>query len=229
MLPTSIIERVLRRRGKLHILDFLPTRKTALLAIDLQNAYLAEGQPGYFQAGSGIIGNVNRLAAAVRAGSGIVVWIRNTLGIEVLQQWPVYSSLRREGLREEMLRALTDGSPGHQLWAELDVSKQDLVLNKCRYSAFISGSSNIDAQLRARGVEILIVAGLLANVCCESTARDAMMLNYHVVMAADATAAHTQDELVATLANILFAFGDVMDTDEIIKRLSDHTAKKDSA
>ncbi len=229
MLPPSIIERVLRRRGKLNILDSLPSRKTALLAIDLQKAYLAEDQPGYFQGGRGIVGNVNRLAAAVRARSGFVVWIRNTLGIEVLQQWPVYNSLRREGVREDMLQALAEGSSGHQLWTELDVGEQDLVINKRRYSAFISGSSDIDAQLRARSVDTLIIAGVLANVCCESTARDAMMLNYHVVMAADATAAHTQDELVATLANILFAFGDVMDTDEIIERLSDHVAEKDGA
>jgi ureidoacrylate peracid hydrolase len=219
MLPQSIIERVLHRRGKLNILDTLRSRKTALLAIDLQNAYLAEDQPGYFHAGRRIIGNVNRLAAALRARGGSVVWIRNTLGLEVLQDWPVYGSLRRDGLREDMLRALTQGSLGHQLWAELDVSEQDLVLNKRRYSAFISGSSDIDAQLRARGVDTLIIAGVLANVCCESTARDAMMLNYHVVMAADATAAHSQEEHVATLSNILFAFGDVMDTDEIIERL----------
>jgi ureidoacrylate peracid hydrolase len=229
MLPQSIVERVLRRRGKLNILDYLPSRKTALLAIDLQNAYLVEDQPGYLQAGRGIIGNVNRLAAAVRARSGFVVWIRNTLGIEVLQQWPVYGSLRREGLREDMLQALAEGSPGHQLWSELDVSAQDLVLNKRRYSAFISGSSDIDAQLRARSVRTLIIAGVLANVCCESTARDAMMLNYHVVMAADATAAHTQEEHVATLSNILFAFGDVMDTDEIIERLSDSVTEEDRA
>ena len=63
MLPRSIVERVLRRRGKLNILDTFPPRKTALLAIDLQNAYLAEDQPGYLQAGRGIISNVNRLAA----------------------------------------------------------------------------------------------------------------------------------------------------------------------
>ena len=180
---------MLLRRGKLNILESLPTRKTALLAIDLQNAYLAEDQAGYVQRGRGIIGNVNRLAAAVRARSGLIVWIATRWVQRCFSSGLFITVSGVKAFAGGMLRALTEGSPGHQLWRELDVGQQDLVLNKRRYSAFIFGSSDIDAQLRALSVDTLIIGGVLANVCCESTARDAMMLNYHVVMAADATAA----------------------------------------
>jgi ureidoacrylate peracid hydrolase len=49
-------------------------------------------------------------------------------------------------------------------------------------------SSDIDAQLRSRGIDTLLIAGTATNVCCESTARDAMMLDYRVIMLSDANA-----------------------------------------
>ena len=65
----------------------------------------------------------------------------------------------------------------------------------------------------------MIVTGTVTNTCCESTARDAMMLNYKTVMVSDANAAASDEEHNASLANILRIFGDVMSTDEVIERL----------
>ncbi len=97
----------------------------------------------------------------------------------------------------------------------LDVKPHDLKVEKNRFSAFIQGSSDLDKLLKERGIDTVLVTGTVTNTCCESTARDAMMLNYKTVMVSDANAAATDDEHNATLANILRIFGDVMSTDEV--------------
>ena len=97
---------------------------------------------------------------------------------------------------------------------------KDEIVVKRRYSAFIQGSSDIDRRLREAGIDTVIIVGTLTNVCCESSARDAMMLNYRLVFVSDANAALTDDEHNATLGSILRVFGDVASTDEVIQLLS---------
>ncbi|MDB5393107.1 MAG: cysteine hydrolase, partial [Rhodospirillales bacterium] len=111
---------------------------------------------------------------------------------------------------------LTDGAEGHRLHGAVEIGDADIVLNKYRYSAFIQNASEIDARLRALGVDTLIVAGTLTNVCCESSARDAYMLGYRVLFAADATAAVTDTEHNAALLNLCLNFADVRTMDTLL-------------
>ena len=67
--------------------------------------------------------------------------------------------------------------------------------------------------MRESGIDTILVAGTVTNVCCESTARDAMMLNYKVVMVSDCNAADNDDDHNGTLRAIYLTFGDVMDSD----------------
>ena len=61
--------------------------------------------------------------------------------------------------------------------------------------------------------------GAIVDVCCESTARDAMMLNYRSLMVSDGCATSTDDEHAASLGNFYLNFGDVQATDELVARL----------
>jgi ureidoacrylate peracid hydrolase len=133
------------------------------------------------------------------------------------EAWPVFfdGDPRRATLAE-----LTPGAHGFELHAELDVRPKDEIVVKRRYSAFIQGSSDIDRRLREAGIDTVIIVGTLTNVCCESSARDAMMLNYKLVFVSDANAALTDDEHNATLGSVLRVFGDVASTDEVIQLLS---------
>jgi ureidoacrylate peracid hydrolase len=100
------------------------------------------------------------------------------------------------------------------------VRSSDLIIDKTRFSAFLPGASTIDAVLRARGIDTVVIAGTLSNVCCESSARDAMMLNYRLVFVSDANAALTDAEHNATLNNMVSVFGDVRGTDEVLALLA---------
>ena len=90
---------------------------------------------------------------------------------------------------------------------------------KSRYSAFIGPSAPLPAVLKERNVDTLLVAGTKTNVCCECTARDAMMLDYKVVMLSDCTAALSDEEHRATLENMIQQFGDVLSADEVLRIL----------
>lgn len=91
---------------------------------------------------------------------------------------------------------------------------------KNRYSALIAGSSQVERVLRGHGIETLLIGGTKTNVCCESTARDAMMLDFNVVMVSDCLAALSDEEHRATLENVIQQFGDVLAVDEVLERLA---------
>jgi len=211
----SIIAGALQQRGKLNRFDRLVGPQTALVVIDLQNVFMLPGAAVEVPSAREIIPNVNRLAAATRAAGGKVVWVQMTLNDQE-QSWSVFFEGER---RREAFKDLQRGSHGHALHSALDVKANDLIIEKRRYSAFIQGSSDIDQILRGFGVDTVIIAGTLTNVCCESSARDAMMLNYKLVFVADANAALSDAEHNATLGTILRVFGDVATTDETIGRL----------
>jgi len=83
----------------------------------------------------------------------------------------------------------------------------------------------IQELLHAQDLDTLIIMGTLTNVCCKSTARAAMMLNFRVIMVSDACAAVTDEEHNASLLNIYTTFGDIMDTNFLIDCLKRNASK----
>src|SRR5258706_6096354 len=71
----EIVDRVVARRGKLHVFDALDPKRTALLIIDMQNAFVAPGAPVEVPAARGIVAPINRLAAALRKRGVPVIWV----------------------------------------------------------------------------------------------------------------------------------------------------------
>jgi ureidoacrylate peracid hydrolase len=219
VVPESVKERVLRRQGKLLSHDRIEAARTALVVVDMQNYYVAEGFPLEVPLARAIVPSINRMARSLREAGGTVVWIQ-TSSAEALAKW---GNLHKHMLTPERSRARLDGlaetAEDYKLYAPLEPSPADLRVKKIKYSAFIQGSSDIDTQLRNQGIDTLLIAGTLTNVCCESTARDAMMLDYRVIMLSDANASLTDEEHAAALNNFLLFFGDVMTTDEAVARL----------
>ena len=216
VIPDSVIAQVKAQRGRLNRYDRLIGEKTALVVIDLQNVFMLPGMPGEVPTTREIVPNVNKLAAATRQAGGKVVWVKMCLEGQATA-WSVFF----EGEpRREMLSELTPGARGFELYAGLDVKPDDAVIVKKRYSAFIQGSSDIDRQLRDAGIDTVVIVGTLTNVCCESSARDAMMLNYRLLFVSDANATLSDAEHNATLATILRVFGDVVTTEEVVTLLS---------
>jgi ureidoacrylate peracid hydrolase len=122
-----------------------------------------------------------------------------------------------DDVRERTIESL---APGRQrVWNELVTAPQDLTIIKNRYSAFIAGSSGLERELRGRDIDTVLIAGTKTNVCCEATARDAMMLDFKVAMVCDCCAALSDEEHLASLETILQQFGDVLTTEDVFARL----------
>ena len=216
-IPQSVVDRVIERRGREHIYDNLDPAKTALVVVDMQNAFML---PGVAHAlcpmAEKIVPNINRLAQAVRATGGTVVWIKTTFHDQALKDWSTYFEMVTPEQGAKRIAALTPGSKGHELWPTLDVRSEDLIVEKNRFSAFIQGSSDLADVLRSRGLDTTLITGTVTNVCCESTARDAMMLNFKTIMVTDGNAAVTDADHNASLCAFYLQFGDVMSTDMLV-------------
>jgi ureidoacrylate peracid hydrolase len=220
-IPQSAIDRVLKRRDALHVFNDLDPARTAHIVVDLQNGFMAPGQPAEIAAAREIVPNVNQISASLRAGGGHIVYIQNTIDAEAKQGWSNwFAHMSGNGRAEAMDAAFAEGSFGHSLWPQLEVLPGDIRVNKRRFGAFVPGSSDLHAVLQARNVDTVIITGTATNVCCESTARDAMMMNYKVIFVADGTATHNDEEHNATLGIMLAMFADVMTTDEVVERLA---------
>ena len=213
--PQYVVDRVMAKRGRLEVFSHFDPVETALLVIDMQNFYVAE-----VATARAIVPNINRLAASMRERGGTVAWVCMTAGQAGRSLWSLYHDnffTPEKGARHR--DALSEGDTGHDLYAALDRRASDLTVWKTRFSPFVSGSSNLESMLRARSVRNLLVVGTATNMCCESAARDAMMLDYRVTMVADACAARYDEDHLAGLTSFYQSFGDVRQTDDVINRV----------
>jgi ureidoacrylate peracid hydrolase len=226
VIPESVKARVIRRQGKLFSHDTIDAGRTALVVVDMQNYFVAEGFPLEAPVARAIVPSINRMAKAMRAAGGTVVWVQTT-SAGALEYW---GNLHRHMLTPERsdtrLAGLDEASEGFKLYRTLEPLATDLWVKKVKYSAFIAGSSDIHAKLSSRGIDTVLVTGTVTNVCCESTARDAMMLDYRVIMLSDGNASLSDEEHAASLNNFLCYFGDVMTTDEALARLAPVAQRK---
>lgn len=216
-IPQDVIDRAVARRGRIEVFETLDPSKTALVVIDLQNGFLAPGQPGELPAAREIVGNVNRIASALRSAGGHVVWVKHTHVDASADPWSRFIDFSAAGWGRALNEALVPGLEGHELYPALQAAPEDETVLKTRFSALIQGSSDLHERLQARAIDTVIVTGTISNVCCESTARDAMMLNYKVFFVSDANAARTDAEHNATLANMMLWFADVRSADAVVE------------
>jgi ureidoacrylate peracid hydrolase len=218
----EIIDRVVARRGRVHWFDTLDPARTALVVIDMQNTFCQPGAPAEVPVSRAIVPAINRLSRALRTRGVPVIWVLHAnTHREGRSDWEVFfNHVVADQVRTRTIESL---APGRQaVWEELETAPEDVTVIKNRYSALISGSSSLERVLRNLGIDTLLIAGTKTNVCCEATARDAMMLDFKVVMLTDCCAALSDDEHRATLETMIQQFGDVMSGDEALACLDAH-------
>lgn len=217
---SHIVERVTARRGRLHWFDRLDAARTVLLVIDMQSTFCQPGAPAEVPLARAIVPGINWLTGAVRPLGVPVIWVLHANAqIGGTSDWEVFYN-NVVASPEVRRRTLDSLAPDNQrVWPELEVAPQDTIMMKNRYSAFAHGASTLERRLRSLGVDTVLVAGTKTNVCCDSTARDAMMLDFKAVLVSDCCAALSDEEHLAALETFIQNFGDVMTSDEVLHRL----------
>ena len=220
-IPQEHLDRVIRRRGTLHVFEKFDPGSTAMVVVDMQNAFVAPGALAEVPKAREITPNINRIAKALRGAGGTVVWIRGHVESN-RGPWAHYLA-NFERNPDSWSRALEPDSEGWQFWSDLDVKDDDMIVGKDRYSAFW-GHGNLAQKLRDHEINTVIVTGTLTNSCCESTARDAMQNDFATIMVMDANACRSDEEHLATMCTFINSFGDVLSTEQIVKRIADVAA-----
>jgi ureidoacrylate peracid hydrolase len=214
--PVMLAHLATRRGGKAHAIERLDPERTALVVIDMQNVWVKEGMIAYSPYCEGIVPNINRLAESLRAAGGSIWWVKAIYRDDAPRTWSAYMEFRSPEFVQAMLSALSEDSEGGRLFQGLDVRPEDQHVTKRRFSAMIQGSSDLHERLQAAGVDTLIVTGTATNVCCESTARDAFMLNYRTIVVSDGNATASDEAHNGALSALMMQFSDVYSTSETI-------------
>jgi len=199
--------------------------RAALVTVDVQNDFCHErGFLGALGAPMGLIQamvpRLRRLLDAARSRGVPVIHVISHHDEEYAS--PVVTEQKlRHGLPMELDgRPLKDapyclkGTWGAELYG-IDARPGEEIIVKHRYSAF--RGTNLDVVLRSRGIQTVILTGVATNACVESTGRDAYMHDYYLVFVDDATATTSQAAHDATLTNIDQFFGEVANSDAIMR------------
>jgi ureidoacrylate peracid hydrolase len=216
----------------------LVTTKAAVVVVDMQNDFAAPG--GMFaRAGIDITGiqaivpKVQAVLVAARAAGLTIVYLKMGFSPDLADAGYPSSPTWLKHLPLSAGGAVTapDGEPSRILvrdcWnteivPELHPAEGDIVLYKTRYSGFYG--TELDAVLRRRGIEQLVVVGATTSVCVESTVRDAMFRDYHCLVLADATAEPiaaeaTRSNHEASLLTLELLFAAVARSEDLITNL----------
>ncbi len=206
-----------QRGGAANMFERLDLSRTAHVIVDMQNGFVEPGAPVEVPVAREIVDNINAISRAVRQGGGTNVFLQMTVDEASMQSWSnwfryFHTAESTAGFES----AFGHGRHHWRLWSKMDVGEGDLFVDKTRFGAFVPGASRLHETLQARGIDTLIVTGTLTNCCCESTARDAMQMNYKLVFVSDGNAALSDAAHNATLDNMCMIFADVRPTAEVL-------------
>lgn len=159
----------------------LDPKTTALVAIDLQHGIVAMNTAPH--ASADVVARNAEIARALRAAGGTVVFVRVTQSAD----------------GKDALKPTTDAAPAAggarpanwaELVPELGVEESDVVVTKRQWGAFYG--TDLELQLRRRGVKTILLTGIATNIGVESTARDAFERGFDQVFVEDATASASE-------------------------------------
>ena len=175
-------------------------KHTALFVIDMQNYFRRMVQP--------VLPNILEVIQSCRGRNIPIIFTQHG-----------HTTQARDGgaLGEWWGELIIDGTEDWKFLPEIIIERKDTVLPKKRYSAFFE--TDLDAILRSRGIKDLIISGVMTNLCCETTARDAFMRDYRVFFLLDGTATGRSELHLATLKNLGYGFAYLMTTEELTKML----------
>lgn len=186
---------------------------SALLVVDMQRFFLDPKSPTFTCGGVAILPIVKNLINAFRRANRPVIFTRHVhhpanLDLGIMGWWWQGSCI--------------EGSPESEIHPDLAPMPDEKVIFKHRYSAFYN--TDLETVLRCLKAEDLVISGVMTNMCCESTARDAYYRDYRVFFPADGTGSINEEMHLASLLNLAFGFAYVTTSKEISAQVSSGSA-----
>lgn len=181
---------------------------SALLVIDMQNHFVHPEGGIYLNSSRHIIKRIRRLLDLFRSQGRPVIFTRHehepdNSDTGVMDIWWGGSHIYKNTWGAEIIE-------------KLPIAEGDLVVPKNRYSAF-HGTGLLEI-LRERKVTQLLITGVMTNLCCETTARDAFVNDFIVYFCLDGTATATEEMHLASIRNLAYGFAYIVTAEEILKQ-----------
>lgn len=175
-------------------------KQAALLAIDMQNYFDRIAQP--------VLKNILKVIETCREKNVPVIFTQHG-----------HTDPDSDGgiLGAWWGELIINGTEDWKFLSEMKIELKDKIIAKKRYSAFFE--TDLDKTLRSRGIQDLIISGVMTNLCCETTARDAFVRDYRVFFLIDGTATGRSELHLATLKNLGYGFAYLVTCDELIQML----------
>lgn len=194
----------------------LDPAKSALLVVDMQEFFLDPSSPTFTCGAAAILPSVRRLLKAFRDAGRPVIFTRHVhhqddLDSGIMAWW-------WEG-------KCVEGSPESEIHPSIAPRPNEKIVYKHRYSAFYN--TDLETVLRCLKVEDLVIAGVMTNMCCESTARDAYYRDYRVFFPADGTGTINEEMHLASLLNLSYGFALVTTSDAVVAAMKPSRTGKD--
>ena len=181
--------------------------RTALLVVDVQPVFLDDPDPPIEIA----LTALTRVMEAARLAGVLRVFVRFVRADVPDEAW---TALWTEQCGAEFVELVAPESPAAAFLAGFSPVDGDLEVTKDRYSAFLR--TGLSDELRAQGIETVIVAGFSTDVCVSCTARDAFQHDFATVTVSDCCAASTPAAHAAALETLDRRFGRVCSSAEIL-------------
>ncbi|MEO0004642.1 MAG: isochorismatase family cysteine hydrolase [candidate division WOR-3 bacterium] len=187
----------------------LNKERSALLVIDMQKFFLDPSSPTFTSGGLAIVPNLKMLVKEFRQANRPVIYtchVHHPEGIDagIMKWW-------WQGM-------CIEGTPESRVIDEIAPLPNEKIVYKHRYSAFYN--TDLETVLRCLKIEDLVITGIMTNMCCESTARDAYYRDYRVFFLADGTGTINEEMHLASLLNLAFGFAFVTTAEWIMAQMS---------
>jgi nicotinamidase-related amidase len=185
----------------------LDPRTTALVLIDLQHGIVS--RPLAPHSGEQVVANGARVAAAMRAKGATIVYVRVLLN--ELLNLPADAPTRAPNAPPAPAEA-------SELVPQAGMQPGDLLVSKRQWGAF--HGTDLEQQLRRRGIETIVIGGIATNFGVESTARAAFDRGYKLVFVEDAASSMSGAWHRFTMDNVFPRMGHVRSTQQVIDALA---------
>ena len=199
----ELLTTVKKLRDK-HTYKFVP-QNSALLVIDMQNFFLQKEAKTFIPSMPAIIKPIQVIQNYYLDKNLLVIQTKHVDSNDklMIQWWQ--SAIARDDLQNDIILDLANN--------------KSQKLEKSQYDAFLY--TNLENMLKENNIKQLVIVGVMANLCCETTARSAFMRGFEVFFVVDATAANNMAFHAASLLNLSYGFAIPVLVDEILGWLNE--------
>lgn len=176
----------------------------ALLVLDMQDYFLREGSHAFVPSALAILPKIQTLIKLFRATNRPIIFTRHINNDEdagMMSRW--WADLIRSDSPDSEIIALESSS--------------GIVIQKSQYDSFYK--SSLDEILKGRGVDQVVVTGVMTHLCCETTARSAFVRGFQVFFCVDGTATYTEEMHRSSLLSLAHGFAIPVSSEELVKNI----------